>query len=330
MEKAKTMPPSVLRQRARRALEAIERQRDEIDAHEEGQVADEEERARARTRVTLRDNQDGTVTGHFTVPVFHGHLLRKLLQTMTAPRRENRKDQDGAAGGGVEDCGTGSPAAVGSVAGAGGAGGASGAGGAGRAGGAGPGASAQESGDLVGLPDPGRVAQARRADWAHAHGLALCELIEHLPTDHLSPKTAATIVVTLDEEVLRGRLAAGGLDTGEKISAAQARQLACNSGLVPVVLGGKSVPLDLGHSARFFSESQRTALSVQHTACAADGCQRPYAWCELHHLKPWADGGRTDLDQAVPLCHRHHRLIHDHRYHHSRSPGGTVTFAMRQ
>ncbi|MGC0142031.1 HNH endonuclease signature motif containing protein [Pseudactinotalea sp. Z1732] len=358
VEKAKTMPPSVLRQRARRALEAIERQRDEVDAHEEGQVADEEERARARTRVTLRDNQDGTVTGHFTVPVFHGHLLRKLLQTMTAPRRENRKDQDGAASGGVEDCGSGSPAAVGSSPGgagaagaaggaggagaagaAGGAGGGSGAGGAGsaggsgvagRAGGAGAGASAQESGDLVGLPDPGRVAQARRADWAHAHGLALCELIEHLPTDHLSPKTAATIVVTLDEEVLRGRLAAAGLDTGEKISAAQARQLACNSGLVPVVLGGKSVPLDLGHSARFFSESQRTALSVQHTACAADGCQRPYAWCELHHLKPWADGGRTDLDQAVPLCHRHHRLIHDHRYHHTRSPGGTVTFAMRE
>src|SRR5699024_6331271 len=157
----------------------------------------------------------------------------------------------------------------------------------------------QDSSGLSDLPDPGRVAQGRRADWANAHGLALCELIEHLPTDHLSPKTAATIVVTLDEQTLRGRVAAAGLDTGEKISAAHARQLACSSGLVPVVLGGKSQPLDLGRSARFFSESQRTALATQHNQCAADGCERPYAWCELHHLKPWSEGGHTDLDQAV-------------------------------
>ncbi|MGC0252179.1 HNH endonuclease signature motif containing protein [Pseudactinotalea sp. Z1748] len=70
-------------------------------------------------------------------------------------------------------------------------------------------------------------------------------------------------------------------------------------------------------------------LATQHTTCAADGCARPYSWCELHHGTPWEDGGPTDLDNAVPLCHRHHRMAHDHKYHHTRTPTGTYTFTMR-
>ena len=44
------------------------------------------------------------------------------------------------------------------------------------------------------------------------------------------------------------------------------------------------------------------------------GCDRPYAWCELHHEDPWSHGGRTDLDLAVPLCGYHHRRMHDPRF----------------
>ena len=58
-----------------------------VDAHEDQLVADEEAAAREKTRLTLHDNDDGTVTGHFTVPTLHGHLLRKVMETMTAPRR---------------------------------------------------------------------------------------------------------------------------------------------------------------------------------------------------------------------------------------------------
>lgn len=311
VEKAKTMPPSKLRQRARRQLEALNKDRETVDKDEEAQVADEEERARAKTRFTMHDNGDGTASGNFTLPILHAHILRKILQSMTAPRRTNGNGRSGDGNSGNED-GSGSamdPARNNAGAGFGGE-------------------SACE--DLAALPDPHRVARGHRTDWANAQGLALAGLIEHLPTDHLHPKTAATIVVTLDEEVLRGYLATAGLDTGEAISAAQARQLACNSGLVPAVLGGKPVPLDLGREARLFTEGQRTALAIRHTSCAGDGCQRPFAWCELHHALPWSNGGRTDLDNAVPLCHYHHRLAHDHRYIHTRTAAGGHAFTMRQ
>jgi hypothetical protein len=166
-------------------------------------------------------------------------------------------------------------------------------------------------------------------DWAHERGRALVELLEHLPNDHLHAKTAATVLVRIDLESLRGQLKAAGLDTDEPISAAEARRLACGGGVVPAVLGGASQPLDLGRSKRLFSETQRIALGLRHSACAADGCDRPFAWCELHHLDPWSRGGPSDLANAVPLCGFHHRRMHDKTYDHRRSSTGALTFHRR-
>jgi hypothetical protein len=270
IEKARVLSPGALRRVARRALAAVEADVAAVDAHENQVVAAEEERARARTRFTLHENGDGTVTGHFTVPALHGELLRKILQTMTAPRR-------------------------------------------GRFG-----AGAAQLGDAE-----------SRTDWDRARGEAFCELVEHLPTEHLHPRTAATVVVTIADDVLRDALRAAHLDTGGVVSAGEARRLACGARVLPAVLGGASLPLDLGRSARLFSEPQRTALGLAHATCAADGCERPFSWCELHHLRPWSHGGSTDLADAVPLCHFHHQRIHDHRYRHARSSAGSITFHLR-
>jgi hypothetical protein len=144
--------------------------------------------------------------------------------------------------------------------------------------------------------------------------MAFVELLEHLPADRLHGKVAATVVVTVGLEALRAELGAASLDTGQQISAAQARRLACNAGVLPAILGGASLPLDLGRTARFFSETQHVALATVYDECAAEGCDRPYSWCDLHHEDPWAQGGRTDLHLAVPLCGWHHRRVHDAKY----------------
>lgn len=266
--KAQTLPPTALRRAARRALAEIETDLAAVDAHENALVAAEEASARTKVRLSLHDNDDGTVTGHFTVPSAQGQLLRKILETITAPRR-------------------------------------------GRLG-----ASQAQVGDNTGVT----------TDWARARGEAFCELIEHLPTDHLHPRTAATLVVTMAEETLQDALRVAHLDTGGVLSAGEARRLACTSGLIPAVLGGGSLPLDLGRSSRLFSEAQRTALGLKHETCAADGCERSYAWSELHHLDEWAHGGATDLSNAVPLCHFHHRRIHDPGYTYARRPDDSITF----
>ena len=94
-----------------------------------------------------------------------------------------------------------------------------------------------------------------RLDPAHERGLAFIQVLEHLPTDHLHSPVAATVVVTLDLETLHEQLKAAHLDTGDIVSAAEARRLACHAGLVPAVLNTGSVPLDLGRRTRLFSEA---------------------------------------------------------------------------
>ncbi len=89
------------------------------------------------------------------------------------------------------------------------------------------------------------------------------------------------------------------------------------------------MPLDLGRSARLFSEAQRVALGIKQKTCGAKGCDRPIAWCEIHHLSTWAVGGKTDLDNAIGLCHFHHQRIHDRNYAYVRARDGEFTFHQR-
>ena len=180
-----------------------------------------------------------------------------------------------------------------------------------------------------GAAGQGAAGQDRSFDWRHRRGLAFAELLEHLPTDHLHPRSAATVIVTIDHTVLAGALKAAHLDTDQHLSAGEARRLACNAAILPAVLGRRSVALDLGYASRLFSEGQRIAKGLEYDTCAAAGCERPYAWCELHHWKPWIYGGKTDLANAIPLCHQHHQWVHDTAFNHQAMPDGSVRFSRR-
>jgi hypothetical protein len=48
-----------------------------------------------------------------------------------------------------------------------------------------------------------------------------------------------------------------------------------------------------------------------YRSCAFAGCDTPFHRCEIHHLIPWELGGRTDLANLLPLCGRHHHLVHE-------------------
>jgi hypothetical protein len=113
----------------------------------------------------------------------------------------------------------------------------------------------------------------------------LCELLEHLPKIGHNAN-AITALVTMKLEDLLSGLGTARLDTGTKITAGEARRLACNAALVPAVLGSDSVPLDLGREVRLHTKDQRRALAILHDTCAIDGCERPFAWCESTTLSP--------------------------------------------
>ena len=163
-------------------------------------------------------------------------------------------------------------------------------------------------------------------------GAAFVELLEHLP-EHGQTRSGVTVVVHVAEDKLRAEVGAAtvgtGAENGPKISNQEVRRLLCEASILPLTMGGRSLPLDLGMSTRLFTKHQWVALSAVHETCAAQGCTRPYAWCELHHKRPWSEGGPTDLDNAAPLCGHHHRRVHDAHYEHEWLADGTVRFRHR-
>ena len=129
----------------------------------------------------------------------------------------------------------------------------------------------------------------------------------------------AEIVVHIDYELLAGH--AHGADQGEsrtcrtlngsELTVETIRRLACEAEIIPLVLDGKSVPLDVGKSKRLATAYQRRALAAVHETCAIDGCSVKFSHCEPHHIDYWENGGATDLNNLVPLCSRHHHAAHE-------------------
>lgn len=162
-------------------------------------------------------------------------------------------------------------------------------------------------------------------------GEAFIEYVERYAADR-TPMTAgvnATVVVTMTLEQLLGDNAPALLDDGSRMSAGQARRLACEAGIIPAVLGTRSQPLDLGRQARLFTKTQRIALGLRDHGCTAQGCDTSASGCHAHHDEPWARHGLTDLANGRLLCPRHHRLIHDSRYEHRIHADNSVTFVRR-
>ncbi|MDT9592098.1 DUF222 domain-containing protein [Nocardioides zeae] len=147
-------------------------------------------------------------------------------------------------------------------------------------------------------------------------GKAFVELIEGLDARDLPEVggTSATVVVNLDLDALLRDLGVATLDTGGRISAAEARRLACSANLVPAVLGGSSEVLDLGRAQRYHSKPQRLAIAIRDKTCVTDGCDRPAHQCQVHHWTLWSAGGSTTVRDAGLLCGHHHRKVHDPRY----------------
>ncbi len=117
------------------------------------------------------------------------------------------------------------------------------------------------------------------------------------------PHLAVSVdMATLSKEP--GSMAAE-LDWSQPIPAETARRLACDAAITPIIDG------EADHTSRVVPGATRRALIARDRGCRFPGCDCPPAWTDAHHVKHWADGGPTTLDNLILLCRRHHRLVHE-------------------
>jgi hypothetical protein len=125
------------------------------------------------------------------------------------------------------------------------------------------------------------------------------------------------VVVHIDEAALAegnshttGREERCKVEDGPSLAIDTARRLACGGSLVGIVEARDGNPLDVGRRTRAITPALKRALKTRDGGCRFPGCTHK-RFTEGHHVKHWANGGETKLDNLITLCRFHHRLVHE-------------------
>ena len=138
----------------------------------------------------------------------------------------------------------------------------------------------------------------------------------------------AQISVLIDLDALRGQTDEMGLtDAGTELPPEVVRAHACDARIIPMILNGPGGSADVGRCQRTVSLRLRRLLVARDHHCRWPGCHAPPSRCDAHHVIHWLDGGPTNLDNLVLLCHRHHHQLHQCGYRMVPLPDGTWTVA---
>ena len=223
------------------------------DEHEYQRLLDQERRAAAATRLTLRRRGDGSTDLHARIPDLAASLLRTYLNAFTAPRRRHQH---------------------------------------------------RPHTRVIG-------ARVRPAPAGPATGIAFVALLERVLKTDLPRHggKATTLVVLIDHDTLVADLTAAGIaqtTTGEKITAGQARRLACHAGISPRSSAASPTSSTKAASINAFFDTANASPSSPRPDLHRADCTMPAAFSRSPPHEPWAEGG-TDRPRPRPLlCPFHH------------------------
>ena len=164
-------------------------------------------------------------------------------------------------------------------------------------------------------PRKGRAngAAADREQHGHATPKAPVEPGAGPAIERQLPPTQISVLIGLD--ALRGQTDEIGMtDAGAELPPEIVRRMACDAEIIPMILDSPGGSADAGRSRRTVSLRLRRLLVARDRHCRWPGCHEPPSRCDAHHIWHWIDGGPTDLDNLVLLCHRHHHFLHQHGY----------------
>ncbi|MFJ8963078.1 DUF222 domain-containing protein [Lentzea sp. NPDC102401] len=162
--------------------------------------------------------------------------------------------------------------------------------------------------DPLAKPEPHDLRFASERD-----GDALCEVVDlalRASGNRIHGGERVQLTVTVDFDKLRKGIGGALLDNGDHLPMNQVRKVACDAGVIPVLLGSRSQVYDVGRRTRTINAGLRRVLVARDKGCAFPGCTRPPTHCEAHHIRHWSEGGETNAANLTLLCRRHHDLAH--------------------
>jgi hypothetical protein len=135
-------------------------------------------------------------------------------------------------------------------------------------------------------------------------------------------RTPVELLVTVPLATLAGASdEPAAIADGSYASAETARRLACDAGIVLIGEGPDGQTLSVGRKTRSISAS----LLHRDQTCRFPGCTNR-RFVEGHHLRHWADGGETSLENLVSLCSGCHTRVHERGYRITRDDRHQLVF----
>jgi hypothetical protein len=104
-----------------------------------------------------------------------------------------------------------------------------------------------------------------------------------------------------------------------------AKRLACDASLTTVLEDDQGNTLNIGRRSRIVPRAMSHALRIRDAGCRYPGCTQNH-YTDSHHIKHWAQGGETSMENLVTLCRFHHGLLHKGAYRLARDEAGDLVF----
>lgn len=173
---------------------------------------------------------------------------------------------------------------------------------------------AMEKDFVAGCDTKDQPVAARRAD-------ALANVAEtYMNNDESSGSTADRYQV-----VVHVSPGTSEIEDGPHVTAETSRRIGCDSTIVNINEDENGEPLSIGRRSRSIPPAMRRALRNRDGGCRFPGCTNT-RFVDGHHIKHWADGGETGLDNLVLLCRHHHHLVHEGGFACEKSADGEICF----
>ena len=166
----------------------------------------------------------------------------------------------------------------------------------------------------------------RRADALIALSEHYLATAQNASTNSLTAlKSAERCQLTLHIQAGDQNIQPANLD-GQWLPPSTVRRMACDAGLLIIEEDEVGNVLNIGRKSRIIPPAMTRALAIRDNGCQFPGCCET-RYTEGHHIKHWADGGETKLDNLVTLCRYHHRELHKGSFYLTLKPSINNTVA---
>jgi len=133
-------------------------------------------------------------------------------------------------------------------------------------------------------------------------------LVESLVSDN-PPEGQVTVIVDAKEAAPSDGEAGLTLDSGVRVGRQALGTILCDANVEVTARAVDGRFMEYGRRERTAPPALKRALLAEAGfTCAADGCNSRHR-LQIHHLTPWAEGGRTDQGELVVLCWFHHHVV---------------------